>query len=175
MAYPAAAVANELLNLAKKSGSALTPMQVQKLVYFAHGWNLALSDEPLINERVEAWDYGPVIRSLYRDLREFGSGAITKPILEPEWEGTQLYWTTPSIDDGPNLEENDFTHALMERVWNIYGSFKAFELSEMTHIAGSPWTDTRQRGEQIIPDDAIAKYFRQFVGIHSGQSEPQEA
>ncbi len=98
MPYPAAAIANEFLELARAEGRPLTPMHIQKLIYFAHGWNLALTGEPLIRERVEAWDYGPVIRALYGELKVFGSGAITKNLLEPEWtDGGELLWRAPSI------------------------------------------------------------------------------
>ena len=51
-------------------------MKVQKLVYYAHGWHLGLADAPLIGELVEAWRWGPVIRSLYAALAEFGNQPI---------------------------------------------------------------------------------------------------
>jgi uncharacterized phage-associated protein len=62
MPYPAAAIANEFIKVAKRNGVLLTPMKLQKLVYFAHGWYLALLGKPLINEPVEAWKFGPVIQ-----------------------------------------------------------------------------------------------------------------
>lgn len=35
-----------------------------KLVYFAHGWNLAINQAPLIDDTIEAWPC-PVIPALY--------------------------------------------------------------------------------------------------------------
>ena len=55
-------------------------MHLQKLVYLAHGWTLAVTGDPLVEDRFEAWDYGPVIRKLYDALRSFGSGPITRLI-----------------------------------------------------------------------------------------------
>ncbi len=59
--HDARAVANEFIKLAKKHGKKpLTHMQLQKLVYIAHGWSFALGEEeaPLIADTVEAWDWG---------------------------------------------------------------------------------------------------------------------
>ena len=162
MAYPAAAIANEFLRLAKRRGSYLTQMQVQKLVYFAHGWNLAITGEPLVNERVLAWEYGPVVKSLWRAFKEFGSQPITKDARVPDWEGDIVDWVTPRIDDGDDPEQNDFTKSLVRRIWNQYGDLKAFQLSELTHLEGSPWSKTRQSGGGgFIEDSDIRHYFQE--------------
>lgn len=48
----------------------LTPLQVIKMVYIAHGYSLALLDEPLVEEAVEAWRYGPVLPSVYHTVKK---------------------------------------------------------------------------------------------------------
>nr|WP_256351506.1 type II toxin-antitoxin system antitoxin SocA domain-containing protein [Pseudomonas gingeri] len=53
-------------------------MKQQKLVYYSHGWHAGYTDQPLINEAVETWQYGPVIPSLYHEFKRFGSGEIVK-------------------------------------------------------------------------------------------------
>jgi uncharacterized phage-associated protein len=60
---------------------------------------LAINKEPLIDERVEAWNYGPVIPSLYHEFKNFGSGAITLPATDFHFEGKKLSLVAPSIDD----------------------------------------------------------------------------
>ena len=49
-----------------------TPMHVLKLTYLCHGWMLGIYDHALINEPVEAWQYGPVVPSLYHKYKKFG-------------------------------------------------------------------------------------------------------
>jgi len=56
---PPRIVADDILYLARQANNPLTPMQVLKLAYIAHGWQLGLHGRPLINEPVEAWKYGP--------------------------------------------------------------------------------------------------------------------
>ncbi|MGZ0189059.1 MAG: Panacea domain-containing protein, partial [Alphaproteobacteria bacterium] len=51
-------------------------MQLQKLLYFCHGWNLEIRGEPLVADSFQAWQYGPVHPSVYREFRYFGSADI---------------------------------------------------------------------------------------------------
>jgi antitoxin SocA-like protein len=80
MAVQARVVANEFIRLAEADGRALTPLQVIKLAYIAHGWMLALYQRPLISDSIEAWKYGPVIPTLYHALKKYGAGSVTGTI-----------------------------------------------------------------------------------------------
>jgi uncharacterized phage-associated protein len=82
MTYSPLAIANYFIELAKKKDKFITPMKLQKLVYFAHGWCLALSDEPLIDEKIEAWKYGPVVTSLYHEFKRYGNDGIKEHAVE---------------------------------------------------------------------------------------------
>jgi hypothetical protein len=48
------AVGNWLLDRAEEQGESLTAMKLQKLAYVSHGWHLAVFDEPLTHDPVEA-------------------------------------------------------------------------------------------------------------------------
>ena len=76
MTVSAAAAANVLLAEGENRGIALDPMKLQKLLYLAQGYYSALTEGPWISEPFEAWDYGPVVPSLYREFRNFGAKAI---------------------------------------------------------------------------------------------------
>src|SRR6476619_3832573 len=75
------AIANEFL---KKPGAlgVLTQMQLQKLTYIAHGWNLALNERRLVSDELEAWDYGPVYPMLYDHAKYFGKSPIPRLITD---------------------------------------------------------------------------------------------
>jgi uncharacterized phage-associated protein len=174
MPYDAKAIANYFLDLAEAKGESLTPMKLQKLVYYAHGWHLALTDRPLLNEVIQAWSFGPVVRTLYNEFREFGSGPITdraKEFANPASASAEagrffkFIITIPSIDDYAD-EDNEYTKRLLDRIWKVYGKYTAIQLSNMTHAPGTPWDRVNKQYNgaipkyAVIPDEWIAEYFK---------------
>jgi hypothetical protein len=77
-------IANEFISLAKERGEPLSNMKLQKLVFIAHGWSLAILNKPLFYEDVCAWRYGPVVPKLYDALIKYGSGNVTDYIKIPK-------------------------------------------------------------------------------------------
>ena len=68
MSYDLRTAANRRLNLVKSLGG-LDALKLQKMIYLLHDRNLAFQEKPLIDDDVEAWRYGPVIRKLYDEIR----------------------------------------------------------------------------------------------------------
>src|SRR4051794_38624318 len=124
MAYDARTVANEFLRVAWQNGHSLTNMQLQKLVYIAHGYSLALVDLPLVKQPVQAWRYGPVIKTLYDSLRQYGAGTVTD-----------------MVNILPSQQVSETFRALIDVVGDAYGRFSGPQLSTMTHRAGTPWRE----------------------------------
>ena len=100
MPYHSRAVANYFLEVAKISRKTLDPMQVQKLVYFGHGWHFAYTNNSLIDERFEAWDYGPVVPTLYHSFKKWGSGPIKAPADRWPQESTVMLTKGLFLIDG---------------------------------------------------------------------------
>jgi uncharacterized phage-associated protein len=163
MSYPAAAIANELLDLATRSKRQLTQIEIQKLVYFSHGWHLALRDQNLIDDQIEAWTYGPVVRRLYDVFKKFGSSQITEKaydwIKSPKGGFSYCF---PAIQSG-SLENDTYARAVVQIVWTKYGLMPPFKLVEITHLQGSPWQQARARGSDYIPNEDIKAYFKHMA------------
>jgi len=172
MPFNPIAIANYFIEQAQSLGDELTPMKLQKLVFFAHGWHLAIKNSPLIDEQVEAWSYGPVIRSLYREFRKYGDQAITekgvfhKKRLKLDGRAT-LQIVQPEINDDP--ESATAIKPLLDRIWEVYGKYSAIQLSNMTHQPGTPWHSVHEqydgkppRGTDI-PSNVIRDYFRSLA------------
>lgn len=138
MAYPASAVANEFLKLAKEDQTSIDPMKLQKLIYLAHGWSLVFLKQPLVREKIKAWKYGPVIPSLYDEFREFRAN----PILR-----------TASAEASSNALDSASIN-LIRKVWETYRDQTAIQLSTMTHEPGFAW-DLARRISQPWEDPTI--------------------
>lgn len=139
MAHTALAVAKRILE--RKPG--LTPMQLIKLVYICHGWRLGVRGEPLFNEPVEAWAYGPVIRSVYDAVRTYGSGPI------------------PALADVPAEVFSADESKMIDWVVDYYSQFSGIRLSKMTHMPNTPWDITwREGGKNAkISNDLIQEFY----------------
>lgn len=151
MAYSPTTVANYFLQKASQEGRAVTPMQLIKLVYIAHGWHLGYLDAPLINEQVQAWKYGPVIKSLYDRVKPFGRGAVQGPLAANPFQ-----WLSDSPLD-------DSARSLLDSVWNHYAGYSGVQLSAMTHLDNTPWSiawnQQGGRNTYFAPiDDALIKH-----------------
>ncbi len=157
--YSAKEIANYFFELSAKK--AISPLKIQKLVYIAHSWHLALYGEPLVqDELAEAWKYGPVFPSIYHEFKRFGSG----PILEPALAWT--YFLKKWDSHIPRIKPDDErTIAFLNRIWELYGRFSAGELSAMTHEEGSPWSQIRKKVDPIknanIDNALIEKYYKE--------------
>lgn len=141
-------VARYLVSLAagEDEPECLSPMRLQKLLYYAQGWSLAERNAPLFKEQIEAWAHGPVVPEVYQTFKGFGRVAI------PE---------TEAAVDALSQEDSEF----VSRVWDAYKGYSAISLSDMTH-AERPWNETRgglareARCERTIPPELMREYFR---------------
>lgn len=142
------AIANEFLRL---HGAPFAPaqMQLQKLVYIANGWNLAINDAPLVNEVPEAWDGGPVFRSIWDHIRDHGLNRDTCLMEHPRTK--EPYQTQLS----------DAERAVIRHVWNRYQKYSGRELSQMTHQPGTPWTETylKHGRNNPIPNELVKRHY----------------
>lgn len=133
----AEAVARYFIHLAAQSEepSPVTHMQLQKLMYYAQGWSLAMRDRPLFAGRIEAWAHGPVVRELFPKFTDFENNPIPGEMA--------------NVD--PQLSNDD--RALIESIWLGYGRYSAWRLREMTH-AEAPWVDARGGLSEGAPSQA---------------------
>jgi uncharacterized phage-associated protein len=148
-------VADEMLRIAKRRGMALTPLQLMKLVYIAHGWYLAIKGSDLFNNRIEAWKYGPVIPDLYQATKQYGREPIPLSLIG-------------NGESGVSAE----TRRFLEDVFEKYGHRSGFQLSQLTHKPGTPWATVYQEGVMgiEIPDDLIRAHYQELLNDRRSSS-----
>jgi uncharacterized phage-associated protein len=167
MSYPATVIANEVVVLALQRKISLTPLKLQKLVYFAHGWCLALTEKPLVSDSVEAWQYGPVIPSIYHEFKNCGNNQIEAP-AGGEFRyigGGKFVKTANTLEHYPDTEERQEAREIITKILETYGQFSGAKLSNATHMADSPWQQVYTEGSrhQVISNDLIKEYFKRLA------------
>lgn len=162
--YDARDIANFLLDSADAKGIPITNLSLQKLLYFAHGWFYAIYEQPLIRNKFEAWQYGPVQRVLYDQFK----ACRDRPI-----RGTRATYIDPengkSVYRAPSIDRD---HArLISDVLDKYGKFSAGQLVERSHAEDGPWEYVWQQAEDAIypgmriPDSMILEHFKRLNPI----------
>lgn len=138
-------VAEFFIHLANNTGSYISNLKLQKLVYYAQAWYLGIYGTPLFEEDFEAWVHGPVIPALYREYKEFGWKPILKEVQEPE------------------LSEE--IKSFLDEVASIYFSCDAYELERMTHQE-DPWIQARgglpidTPCNEMISKESMREYYK---------------
>lgn len=122
----------------ENAGDLISNLKLQKLLYYAQGFNLALYSSRLFQEDITAWEHGPVVPDAYHAFKEFGADAIPAP------EAMDF-----TIFDPATVE-------LLDEVYAVYGQFSAWKLRNMTHEE-SPWKETPIN--EIISTQKMQEYF----------------
>lgn len=142
--YSAMSIANAFLTKAMSEGQQLSPMKLQKLIYFAHAFHLAVTDQPLFHDKVYAWPYGPVVESVYHEFKGYGSRAIstmgTSYVDDPDNPESYGTFIIPQVEPTDGI-----TQLVIAEIWNKYGHMSATQLSAITHEPGSAWGKTESQ------------------------------
>ena len=146
-------IANYFVKKSLDEDVQLTPMKLVKLVYIAHGWNLALQDRPLLSETVQAWKYGPVLPSIYHAFKQYGADQINEMAV-------------PGNDEFEEIDAK--TRELLDNVWGAYKNYTGSQLSTITHMVGTPWDAATKDGKKNITDDAIKAHYKNLNNPKSG-------
>ena len=129
----------------EEAGDTISNLKLQKLLYYAQGFHLAVFGSPLFEDEIEAWTHGPVVPSVYHEFKNYGGSTI------PGQAG---------FDPADISEE---TRGLLDEVYNVYGQFSAWKLRNMTHEE-EPWKnayDSMPGG--IISNNSMKEYFSTLV------------
>lgn len=138
-----------------KNHSPLTPLKLQKMIYFANGIFLANKGKPMIASRIVAWRFGPVIEEVYHQFKGFGNDAVN--------QFASFFDEKYSIYDKNSFDEREMKEIvnILDDVWDVCKDITASQLSNWSHEKGSPWDKTEIN--EPISDNVMAEYFKKYI------------
>ena len=131
----------------------ITNLKLQKLLYYAQGLYLAIYNEPLFSENIEAWPHGPVVRDVYNIYSSFKGNPI------------KINITKQDENVITKIEEDNKANSIVNLTYNNFAIYTAWQLRNMTHEDNSPW-DLTQKNKgifSIIDNEEIKEYFKKEV------------
>lgn len=114
-------------------------MRLQKLLYLAHGYHLAVLDEPLINDVFDATMWGPLCYTLHDEISFFGRRNV--------------------IIDGYDLELPEVSGLLVCKVVDLYRDARDGQIDTLIRDRTGPWAKTYNSRLSIIEDVDIKDFF----------------
>ena len=142
----------------------VTPLMLQKLLYYIQGIYSALYETPMFEEDCRAWVHGPVFEEIYNLFREFKYN----PIDDARF----------AIIGGNNRELTKDEQKVVDLVLNTFGMYGGKTLERITHKE-EPWIEARKGyddgipSQEILPKESIKRYFmavneRYNIGTEDG-------
>lgn len=149
-------IADYFIALSNVTGNLISNLKLQKLMYYAQAWHLALFDHRLFDGTFEAWVHGPVLPSLYREYKKFSWKPIERDDLNE--------FSIPHLEKTLGKQNTEFLSEIVEE----YFGLTAYELERLTHQE-DPWRRARQGlnadepCDRPIQDEWMAEFYKQFT------------
>lgn len=131
--------------LCERSGWKVSNLQIHKILYMADMNFVGQGNGRLVDEDFEAWDYGPVLPSLYHKCKAFGSKSVP-----------QVFWGHSDISGSPEAE-------MLDLAWEHLKSATPGQLVQTTHSSMGAWVRRYVAGAKqikIFTQDMIEEYAR---------------
>lgn len=123
----------------------VTPLSLQKLLYFIQGIYSALYGKPLFSEDCRAWIHGPVYQKVYNLFRDFKYNPIDD----------ERFALLEGTANGLSKEEK----GVIDLVVNTFGMYGGKVLERITHNE-MPWKEARNGYADGIPSSEIMQKER---------------
>ena len=140
-------IANNVLSRAFNERVDVTPMKLQKILYFVASEYHKQAGRPLFGyrDRFEAWEYGPVLDRVYTKFKPFSGAPIT------------VYAPQDALGNAYRIDETGdrVLHESLNLVWKHTKHQTAIQLANATRLPGSAWYVAYTAGEQFLDNDNI--------------------
>lgn len=141
-----------------QKGDSVSHKKLQKLLYYVDAWHLVNFNYPIVDEDFEAWVHGPVIPSLYQQLKEFGFNDLK--VINEEYDTVDEEIHAIIIENNLSEDQVDFINSVL----NKYGGLSSFDLELLSH-SEAPWIEARngyephQSCKVVIPKQRMHEFY----------------
>lgn len=150
-------VCRYIINYSNNHDYSISNLKLQKLLYLIQAYFLVNTDCPCFREKIEAWDFGPVVPDAYREYKQYGGGNIPPITSYLEVDYSDI-WNTRRIDYDDNVI-NDYDKELINEVIEEFADYTATDLVTLTHNQ-APWKEAYKSHEnKEIENARIKEYF----------------
>jgi uncharacterized phage-associated protein len=159
MGYNVLDVCRHVINYSNENDYGISNLKLQKVLYFIQAYFVTSKKDhaPCFDEKIEAWDFGPVVPEAYHEYKQYGSGDI--PTIESyiSFDETDIWKSKRIVFNDDVISDED--KVLINKVVDKFSDYSATDLVLLTHRQ-SPWIDAyvpHQNNEITL--NAIRKYF----------------
>lgn len=148
-------VARYIINTSNDKGYYITNLRLQKILYFVQ-MEFIFRGRVCFNDKMEAWDYGPVIPTVYRRFKYNGASNINK--IKYCYDDSEGLWNlkrTPYSEDILPKEDREIIDTVVEE---CHG-FTTSDLVRISH-SQSPWKDAVGKYNNEITKESIEKFIK---------------
>jgi uncharacterized phage-associated protein len=145
-------------NVDRSEGDTISHLKVQKLVYYAQAWHLAIFSKPIFTEELRAWTHGPVSTAVYHEFKDHGASDIPpNPERVAKFSGE--------------------SKRILNEVWAVYGHLSGLRLRDLTH-SEAPWIEARgnkgpgEESKTAISKQVMLEFYKELNQRHGKQQEP---
>ncbi|KCZ99319.1 Panacea domain-containing protein [Hyphomonas oceanitis] len=131
MALDPRIICNYIIAASLRNERPVTNLALQKLLYLTHAHYVMRYDKPLVTGYFEAWQFGPVMPAIYKELKPFGRRPINRLFEDIDLFSGEVR-PLPPVDDAATLD-------LLRDVLYHYEKFSAGQLVDVTHASHGPW------------------------------------
>lgn len=158
-------VCRYVINYCNENHYDISNLKLQKILYFIQARFLIeeKNSKPCFHEKIEAWDFGPVIPIAYREYKEYGAYSIPKitsfyKLPDNPRDGDIIFLAKEVPYEDNVIKEQD--KILINEVVDKFASYTATRLVTLTHNQ-DPWMKNYEpnKNNEITQKD-IQEYFQ---------------
>ncbi|HCN53852.1 MAG TPA: hypothetical protein DIS88_08710 [Prevotella sp.] len=156
--YNALDVSRYIINYSNDKNYGISNLKLQKILYFVQAYFLTSTEDhhPCFSDTIEAWNFGPVVPSVYHEFKQYGAGDIPSIQSYINFDSSNV-WNSERVEykNYISQEDQDRINAVVDK----FSDYSASDLVALTHRQ-SPWIDAYApyRNNEIT-NEAIRKYF----------------